>query len=236
MDSVRAGDGDDYVTDAYGVSRIFGGRGSDRIILTQRSESDRASRIYGGPGDDTLHGSWALEEMHGGPGADTLVAGFQGGDDFYGGPGRDILRGSGGANLFFLLGDGDTVIASSASNQVLYWYATGPLNLNLDRGFGRVAGRWPYDHMSGVTDVDGTRYDDTIIGDARDNIIQSLAGDDTVYGGDGGDLISGQGGDDYLDGAAPGGTPGGFDFGEGQGGYDTCWNFGAGADCEVIGP
>ena len=89
----------------------------------------------GGPGDDTLIGTWGSDTLEGKGGNDTLVGlagrdGLSGGygtDHIYGGPGRDGIEGLWGDDMLYggggsdeLLGDvGADVLYSGAGNDVV---------------------------------------------------------------------------------------------------------------------
>jgi Ca2+-binding RTX toxin-like protein len=87
-------------------------------------------------------------------------------------------------------------------------------------GFGNT------DTFINIEAVRGTRYADTMIGDAFDNKLLGNEGNDTLSGGDGNDTIHGDAGDDSLIGGTGddnfmGGT--GNDTMDGGAGYDNVW-------------
>jgi Ca2+-binding RTX toxin-like protein len=56
------------------------------------------------------------------------------------------------------------------------------------------------DTLSGIENLTGTDYADTLTGDAGDNVLDGGAGNDTLRGGDGSDTLIGGAGADVLDG------------------------------------
>ncbi|MFT3728213.1 MAG: pre-peptidase C-terminal domain-containing protein [Terricaulis sp.] len=122
--------------------------------------------MLGGAGDDTLRGYFGVNELHGGAGNDTLI----------GGQGADIL--DGGA---------DTDTASYADS------ATGQgVSVDLTAGIG-AGGDAQGDTLSGVENLIGSAFDDTLKGDGGAN---------SLSGGDGNDVLIGAAGADALDGGA----------------------------------
>jgi Ca2+-binding RTX toxin-like protein len=72
---IEGGDGDDTITQAESASSVVidGGRGNDRI---DRSDENVAEEFFawllGGPGDDTILGSYREESIFGGAGNDVI--------------------------------------------------------------------------------------------------------------------------------------------------------------------
>ena len=97
-------------------------------------------------------------------------------------------------------------------------------------GNGTIRGNWK-DNV-----LDGTEFDDLILGFGGNDVLNGLAGNDTLEGGEGDDVLNGGEGDDVLLGgtgndvldAGPG-----FDFGDGGEGTDTAVLSGARDDYTV---
>ena len=129
--------------------------------------------IDGGAGNDVLQG-WA--------GDDTLNGGL-GNDRFFSGLGADRLNG----------GDGiDTAD---------YKYSAVGINVSLVTGLGH-GGDAEGDTLTGIENLSGTKYADTLIGDDGANRISGGGGGDHLYGGGGNDSFFTAGGYDYVDGGA----------------------------------
>jgi len=143
---------------------------------------DFDDRILGLAGNDTISGGGGDDVLDGGAGDDVLV----------GGAGADVLTG----------GDGEDLISYTASAQGVV--------VHLETGFvsgGDAAG----DVISGVENVDGSAFADTIRGDDKANELNGgdgadnlngYGGADTINGGDGNDTVRGMHGDDVLLGGA----------------------------------
>ena len=137
----------------------------------------RDGLIYGSGGDDKLYGNdFANDEMSGGSGADTL-SGLRGDDNIFGGDGDDLLIGGLGADTMTGGTGRDTVSYASSSAGVIVDLAT-----NKNSG-GEAAG----DQLSEIENLIGSRFADTLRGDAAGNVLDGKAGADTMAGGSGDD-------------------------------------------------
>jgi Ca2+-binding RTX toxin-like protein len=106
-DVVCAGPGDDEIYlnpdwfwDGYGSSsQIYGEGGNDTIDF---HNSKGYYTLYGGPGDDTIHGS--LNPLG------AMIEGNEDSDTIYGGPNDDQLYGGDGDDYLYGLGEHDILI------------------------------------------------------------------------------------------------------------------------------
>ncbi len=120
-DIICAGKGNDVVFGGPGFDVIFGAQGDDGLFASsgpfERDRDDTAGgRIFGGLGDDLIHGSNRWDRIQGGPGED-IIFGYGGRDWIRGGADADDL--SGGANIDNVHGgDGDDRIAIAGSDTV----------------------------------------------------------------------------------------------------------------------
>lgn len=181
-DSIDAGSGDDSIEGGNGSDRARGGPGTDVLIGNRgndRLSGDSGNRdlASGGLGDDTLSG---------GAGSFDQIIGGIGNDKLYGGTGEgDILRGDRGADLF----DGGPGMHDAASFAVsgengLIVGGKGVV-VDLSSGTAQNDGR---DKLTGIEDVIGTPFHDTLVGDA------GAAND--LYGAGGSDDLRGNGSED----------------------------------------
>jgi Ca2+-binding RTX toxin-like protein len=164
---------------------------------TRRSGTEH---IDGTNGDDILSGYFPGEELtdtsvdhiHGYDGYDNLFGGS--GDDYlYGGAQDDNLIGGPGADhLYGGSGDHDCALYNSSPAGVT-------INLMGGVGHGGDAGG---DVLSGIEDVIGSDFNDSIVGSNVANVLEGRDGRDVLYGVGGRDLLYGDGGDDFLDGGA----------------------------------
>ena len=125
---------------------------------------------------DYVDTSADINSLRGGDGADTLYG--AGGDDLLdGGAGNDVIDGGDGS---------DTIRFKSVENAVTVNLADGTSSGDGD------------DTFTNVENAEGTDYNDTLIGDGGDNILQGHGGNDVIMGGSGDDEIHGGDGDDII--------------------------------------
>ena len=165
----------------------------------------KADTLNGGDGDDTLNGLDDNDTLNGGNGNDTLNGG-NGDDTLNGDAGNDILNGDAG-NDTLNGGENDDRLVGGAGNDTLnggdgidtadYSATTGSVDVNL--GFGQGTGEGT-DTLSGVENLLGSAFDDTLTGDAGANRLDGGAGNDVLNGGGGNDVLVGGDGNDEFDG------------------------------------
>ena len=137
-DVIDGGGGDDVICGGIGNDRISGGEGFDIIFGAQGNdviyaangastalrEDTRGARMFGGAGNDTIHGTARWDRMQGGPGDDNLF-GYEGrdwmragadNDSVDGGPGIDDLHGGNGRDTIQLT-SGDFVRGGAGFDQ-----------------------------------------------------------------------------------------------------------------------
>jgi Ca2+-binding RTX toxin-like protein len=234
------------------VCEVYAADGNDRVDLFLT----KGGLIDGGPGNDTLRGGEFADSLHGGDGDDALAGGGDfvprdtRDDTLDGGDGADILYGQGGADSL-LGGPGDDTLRAQAGDDTLqgeegddilhgdtgidtvtYAYTGNSIRASIGDGPDDGPANDPSDRddvQASIENLFGGNGDDTLIGDAADNLIRgnvnSVAGgidhlfgragddrleggvvlsggrgDDTLYGGHGRDLLLGGSGNDLLDG------------------------------------
>jgi Ca2+-binding RTX toxin-like protein len=200
-DTINGGDGIDYADGGSGSDTINGGAGDDSWLNGCYTSNDVTAAanppgtphgdlcwginggLYGGPGDDTVHGNdgsdWIGGEWSPLSNAKVVVTGLESDNDtLYGDAGGDYMFGGRGADSM----DGGT-------------------------GDDNMQGGDDNDTMSGGDGVDymtGDNGDDTINGDAgNDAPAQYYDGNlpsGGLYGNDGNDTINGGAGIDFADG------------------------------------
>jgi serralysin len=139
-------------------------------------------KANGGSGNDTLVGNDANNVLQGKAGDDTIKGGM-GADHVNGEDGNDTLIGGEGADaLFGGIGQDTASYESAAAGVVADMSSTTGTT-------GDAAG----DTFSGVENLTGSKYADTLRGDSGAN---------TILGGAGADAISGRGGADTINGGA----------------------------------
>ncbi len=155
---VAGSDGNDILTGTLAADWITGGTGDDGID--------------GGDGDDILSGNGGVDIIRGGAGDDVL----------FGGGGDDVLIG--GTNS--LNGQGDILIGGSGSDWVSYEDEVTDITVNLGNYIFNT-GSAKNDNYVLVENIRGGSGDDTLTGDAFENIIEGGAGSDLLRGNDGDD-------------------------------------------------
>lgn len=219
-DSVAGGNGNDSIFGGLGADIIDGGTGTDAVYYSKstaavtvnlatnantggEAQGDNISNvenIYGSNYADLLTGNSDANTIFGAVGDDTVYGGA-GNDVLYGGDGNDWLVGQAGADTLDG-GNGNNSIANDDSNAAV----TINLTTNVNTG-GYAQG----DSLINIQNASGSAFNDSLTGDANDNIfygrdgndsISSLAGNDTIYGGIGADNITAGDGNDWLAGEA----------------------------------
>ena len=144
--------------------------------------------LFGRDGDDRLFGD-SLDGS-GVSGIDTLFGG-SGTDSLFGQDGNDTLEGGAGVDLIF--GGAGTQDWGSWANS-----ASG-VDVRLTAAT-QSGGDAQGDELTGIENLIGSSFADTLVGSANDNSIRGSDGNDTIVGGSGGgiDAVFGEVGDDYL--------------------------------------
>lgn len=244
-DRLLGNEGDDTFVPGLGKDQIWGGSrtgdsGNDTVSYVNYASAvfvDLAAGYgyqssLGNNDRDTLHGienvvgSAYEDEIHGDAGANRL-SGRDGSDSLYGGAGNDQLYG--GNDRDYLVGGAgaDAIDGGAGADRVDYSASASRVVVNLAGGFG-LYGDAQGDSLVNVENVDGSRFDDVLTGDASENWLSGFEGDDHLNGGGGNDTLIGEQGDDALNGG------GGDDLLAGGSGKDRLTG-GGGTDWFVFG-
>jgi Ca2+-binding RTX toxin-like protein len=178
---VNAGDGDDVVRAAARHSHVLGRRGRDTL--------------RGSDGRDVLDGGVGVDRVVGGAGSDRVLGGL-GQDLLIGGPGDDVVRGGasarGGDAIVLDPGD-DRLAGGSGSDTLDARHADRGVRIDLAAHTAVGVGK---DTVSGFENVVGSRFDDRVLGTARNNAFADRRGADVFVGHGGRDfaLTLGRGG------------------------------------------
>ncbi len=185
-----------------------GSAGDDMIRLSSGND-----RIEAGNGNDTLFGSAGADQLIGGLGIDTvdysssqqsvtvdLFTGKGTGGDAQGDTydGIDNVIGSAFDDTFISNASANGLTGGGGSDTVSYAKSTGPVIVNL--ALGTVSGGFAQrDTLSGIENIIGSNYGDTLTGDDGDNTISGGRGADIINGGAGNDTLSGGAGGDSFE-------------------------------------
>ena len=214
-DILSGDDGDDILLGGTGADKLEGGKGKDStsykdspagvslnlsntsvsvmlpggrsINLAAKSASggeaegdtfDSIEDIEGTNSDDILIGDNSDNSLDSGLGNDFLQGG-KGNDLLFGGPGADTLDGGDGE-------DGTTYINSFAE-----------VYIDLKNGIA-FSGDAEGDVLRAIEDVQGSIYNDVLIGDDSNNSLDGSSGNDTLTGEAGDDTLDGSDGIDWV--------------------------------------
>jgi Ca2+-binding RTX toxin-like protein len=117
-----------------------------------------------------------------GNGLDNSLTGNDANNVLTGGAGNDLLNGGAG------------------SDTAAYDLATSAVMVNLATTTAQATGGAGNDTLSGMENLSGSAFGDTLTGDSGINILSGLAGNDTLNGGAGSDTLIGGAGNDTLTG------------------------------------
>lgn len=168
---------------------IINGTAGDDYTLVSEADGDV---IYGLEGNDTLTAAHNNVTLSGGSGDDELFSQF----------GTNNTTMDGGAGIDLLVGGGTNDTASYAS-------APAGVTVNLSAFEASADGYGASDSLSGIEDVTGSAFDDSLTGDDVANVLQGGAGNDTLTGNGDADVFKFS-----------------FDQEPGSGGGDTPLSFG----------
>jgi Ca2+-binding RTX toxin-like protein len=173
VDELQGGNGDDYLDGGAEADFIYAGYGNDTVV--------------GGEGLDTTFGEWGDDQMFGGAGPDQL----------FGGKGDDILHGGSGGNNLNLNVDeclgGEGFDINSYNDLALSLDVIADLNFQNINPVGNTALQSaPFGQLLvDIEGLEGTGFNDQMIGDGIDNWLIGGGGSDIISGGAGDDVIIG---------------------------------------------
>ena len=180
--TITGGDGDDTLSGRGGDDTLDGGDGTDTADYSLASGSvsaflDGTAAADGDGGTDTLTG---IENLLGSAFADQL----------YGSAGNNVLDGGGGGDVLIGRGGNDTLRGGDGFDLVDYSDATSGVFVKLN--IGRASdGEGGTDTLISIEDVNGSLFNDVLVGSTEDNILYGLDGADYLVGLDGDDLLLG---------------------------------------------
>ncbi len=172
---------DDFVLDRYEIAQVT-------LLAAGTFGTDKSERITAHDAGSVLHGLGGEDSIYGSSFADT-IAGGDGNDVLFGANGDDVLYGGAGTDKFF---------GGAGVDTASYAYSSGAVRIDIGlpmRSSADAAG----DVFSGIEHIEGSRFNDTITGDSKANVIFGGGGDDDFYLSGGADsLFGGSGANDSL--------------------------------------
>ena len=217
-DTLFGEDGNDFLNGGAGADSLVGGAGNDTADYTDSSAGVNVNLTTGlGTGSDAQGDTvTGIENLQGSRFSDTLV-GDTGANLLWGGNDNDLLSGGGGADTLFGGagndsldgGDGNDTLVGEAGADVLlggvgtdladYSASLTAVNVNLATGVG-VGGDAQGDTLTGIENLLGSAFADTLTGDRLANTLSGGSGNDTLSGGAENDTLIGGLGADNLSG------------------------------------
>jgi Ca2+-binding RTX toxin-like protein len=209
VETLQGGAGDDVLVGSTGADLLDGGAGFDTVDYSAGSGSQRIDLLYpelntllaigdrhisiegviGGYGPDNIRGTFGDNVLRGEANVDYLF-GRRGNDVLDGGIGDDVLFGGVGA---------DTLIGGSGRDRAQYSESLTALVVDLDLTYNNT-GEAVGDVYSGIEDLAGSSFNDTLFGGGSANQLFGRDGDDQIFGKNGHDYLNGGAGSDRLDG------------------------------------
>ncbi|TPG79531.1 retention module-containing protein [Pseudomonas arsenicoxydans] len=189
--------------------------GSDTAAVTISYQDGHT--LTGTSGDDVLVAGTGNNVINAGDGNDVLTAGT-GNNELHGGAGNDLLFSGTGNDLL----DGGTGI-----DTVSYAHATAGVTVDLSLVAPQNTGGAGTDTLTGIENLLGSNFNDTLTGDNNSNVINGGLGDDILKGGGGDDFLIGGLGNNTLTGGAGADT---FQWLKGNSGHDVVTDFTPGTD------
>ncbi|MGO1079991.1 calcium-binding protein [Inquilinus sp. CA228] len=176
-DTLAGNGGDDSLSGEAGNDSLDGGDGADRLIGGAGVDT-----IRGGIGNDSVDAGSENDQVFGEAGNDSL-AGGTGDDRLEGGDGNDALDGGAGA---------DTLVGGAGIDTISYTASAAGIIVSLATGTAEG------DSFSGIEQVMGSGFADTLTGDSAANTLWGMGGGDVLTGGGGGDALKGGAGADRF--------------------------------------
>ncbi|MGF7151060.1 Ca2+-binding RTX toxin-like protein [Sphingomonas zeicaulis] len=135
------------------------------------------------------------DRFTGGVGADT-AQGLDGDDWLDGAGGNDILNGGRGDDLLIGGAGDDQLDGGAGVDTASYETAASAVRVNLAVIGTNVSGGAGRDRLTAIENLIGSRFADTLTGDAGRNVLDGNGGNDLLNGGGGNDLLNGGAGID----------------------------------------
>ncbi len=208
-----------------------------------------ANTLNGMAGDDTIDGgngldtatyqsaiagvtvSLATNTSFGADGVDTLISM----ENIRGSNFADTLTGDGNNNVLEGLGGNDAITGGAGADTAGYAPSTDGVVVDLNITIGQVVSvSQGTDTLSGIENLVGSNFNDSLTGDAASNSFTGNFGNDTMLGGDGFDTLNGGDGNDSLSGMNQGDIINGGNGNDWLGGGKGLDSIDGGADNDTL--
>lgn len=198
--TLQGGAGNDGLAGAQGADVLNGGAGSDMADYIVSNAAVTVNLALGTVSGGHAQGDVliSIENLRGSQFDDTLT-GNTGDNRLSGADGTDVLDGGAGSDRLIGGAGADTLIGGTGADMALYDNALTGVTANLGNAAvntGDAAG----DSYSGIENLFGSMFGDSLTGNASGNYIIGWAGADTLDGGAGNDILNGGTGNDTLQG------------------------------------
>ncbi|WP_298725303.1 retention module-containing protein [uncultured Pseudomonas sp.] len=197
----------------YTVSDGHGGSTTGNVDITYHA----GSTLTGTDGSDTLLAGAGNDTLNAGAGNDVLIGG-DGDDSLHGSDGNDLLIGGAGNDLLDGGAGIDTASYAGAASGVTVSLAIDGAQNTLGAGT---------DTLTGIENLVGSDYNDTLTGNDMANLLKGGLGNDTLIGGGADDVLIGGPGNNTLTGGTGSDT---FLWQQGNNGHDVVTDFTPGTD------
>jgi Ca2+-binding RTX toxin-like protein len=215
-DKLRGGAGNDRLVGLGGADILDGGAGVDIVSYDASKAGVSVSlngltssggdaqgdvligieNVVGSFEDDDIFGDASSNELDGLNGDDALKGGG-GADRLIGGVGEDSLLGDGGNDTLIGGFDADKLFGGDSVDTADYFDSNAGVSINLASNIAS-GGHASGDTFSGVENISGSNFADTLIGDGAANTLLGGNGVDTLKGGGGADTLEGGFQNDFL--------------------------------------
>ncbi|MEQ1952038.1 hypothetical protein [Mesorhizobium sp. CN2-181] len=180
VNSLTGGNGDDLLDGGAGGDTLNGLVGNDTVTYAASNAAVSINLLTNVNTGGTAEGdSLAVENVIGSAFNDVLQ----------GGAGNNVLTGGNGDDVFQGLGGADTFAGGAGIDRVSYSFSSAAVvvTVNGAASGGDAAG----DTMSGIENLTGSAYNDTLTGDAGANLLSGSDGNDALQGRAGADTLQG---------------------------------------------
>ena len=203
-DIINGGDGNDLLEGGFDDDTINGGAGNDTIFaMTQANPtgSGVGDILNGNAGDDTITGSGGDDTINGGNGTD-IINGGAGDDNITSSSGADTIDAGLGDDTFTQTSISSSTVDSldggTGTDLLTFSGFVSSYTVNLTTGEWRQSNNNLLATLANIENVTAGGGNDTITGNASNNVLNGGGGNDTIEGGDGRDTLNGGGGDDTF--------------------------------------